>query len=409
MGSASPRKFNVGGVLMDRPFKIRRLGHFGLNVTNMEAGLRFYRDLLGFRVSDTVDFGKRIQDRDLAATLGDPNGYFMRYGTDHHAFVLFNRRVREAMGRDDAKPGLTINQITWQVGSLKEVNDAIRWFEEEGVRLQRSGRDMPGSNWHTYLCDPDDHSNELYYGMEQVGWDGYSKPQAMYDRAFHNPPDLPQLSELEEVEEALKRGVRLDSGRRDVERLPADYDVDGIRLPRPFKIVRIGPLGLFVRDMSKAEDFYCTRLGFVVSEEVEWKGHRCVLLRAGSEHHSVGLYPIELQKNLGLRPDSSLAYAGFQVANYQQLKDAARFLEGNGATIMDSMPAELCPGMDYTAHVMDPDGHCIQLYYYMEQLGGNEQRRYGKMPTVGRVESWPETVPAVADTYQGETFMGPWG
>ena len=122
---SASKQFNVGGVLMDRPFKIRRLGHMGLNVVDMDAGLHFYRDLLGFRVSDAVNFGKRIKDREKAATLGDPNGYFMRYGTDHHAFVLFPQRIREALGRDDAKPGSTINQITWQVGSLEEVHDAV--------------------------------------------------------------------------------------------------------------------------------------------------------------------------------------------------------------------------------------------------------------------------------------------
>ncbi len=36
-------KFDVGGILLDRHFQIRRLGHFGINVTDMEAGLRFYR------------------------------------------------------------------------------------------------------------------------------------------------------------------------------------------------------------------------------------------------------------------------------------------------------------------------------------------------------------------------------
>lgn len=409
MGTAATHKFDVGGVLMDRPFKIRRLGHFGLNVNDMEQGLRFYRDLLGFRVSDTVDFGKRLEDRQKAASLGDPNGYFMRYGTDHHAFVLWNRRIREAMGRDDAKPGLTINQITWQVGSLKEVSDAVRWFEAEHVRVQRSGRDMPGSNWHTYLYDPDDHINELYYGMEQVGWDGYSKPRAMYDRAFHETPDLPQISEVDEVEEALKRGVDIHSGRREVEHLPPVYDVDGIRLPRPFKIVRIGPLGLFVEDVGRAEDFYCARLGFTPSEEVTWRGQRCVFLRAASEHHSLALYPLGLRSELGLKPDSSLAYAGFQLANYRQLKQAAGFLESRGVPQNTAWPAELCPGLDYAAHVLDPDGHCIQLYYYMEQAGGSVLHGHGRHPVLGGVESWPETVPAAPDSYQGEPFMGPWG
>ncbi len=49
---AADGKFDVGGILLDRPFKIRRLGHFGINVTDMEAGLRFYRELLGLGRQD---------------------------------------------------------------------------------------------------------------------------------------------------------------------------------------------------------------------------------------------------------------------------------------------------------------------------------------------------------------------
>ena len=48
------KRYDVGGVLMERPFKIRRLGHFGINVVDMEKGKRFYRDLLGFRVVDVI-------------------------------------------------------------------------------------------------------------------------------------------------------------------------------------------------------------------------------------------------------------------------------------------------------------------------------------------------------------------
>ena len=51
--------FDVGGIRLDRPFKIRRLGHFGFNSRNMNAAMHFYRDLLGFQVTDTLDFGPR--------------------------------------------------------------------------------------------------------------------------------------------------------------------------------------------------------------------------------------------------------------------------------------------------------------------------------------------------------------
>ena len=46
--SSVDTKFDVGGVLLDRPFKVRRLGHFGFNVDDIEAHRHFYGDLLGF-------------------------------------------------------------------------------------------------------------------------------------------------------------------------------------------------------------------------------------------------------------------------------------------------------------------------------------------------------------------------
>ena len=410
MKTSAQTRFNVGGVLLDRPFKIRRLGHFGFNLVKMDEGVRFYTDLLGFRVSDVIDYSSRATRPEQLAGLGDPRGYFMRYGSDHHALVLFNQRVREALGpRYRAQPGLTINQITWQVGSLREVGSAIHWFDKKGVKIQRSGRDMPGSNWHTYLYDPDGHTNELYYGIEQIGWSGQSKPKVMYDRGFHEPPALPQVSEFEEVQQALKDGVDLLSGYRYIERLPATYDVDGILLPRPFKIVRLGPVSLFVKDVHAAESFYRATLGFVPTEEVSWQGHRCVFMRVSTEHHSLALYPLALREKLGMSPHTTSMALGLQLANYEQLRNAVRFLADHGVRVTSAIPPELYPGMDYVAHVFDPDGHCLQLYYYMEQVGWDGKPRPKDLRRKPVDGEWPATLEPLPDTYQGEPFLGPWG
>jgi catechol 2,3-dioxygenase-like lactoylglutathione lyase family enzyme len=407
MATSTQNKFNVGGVLLDRPFKIRRLGHFGFNLTNMDEGRRFYTDLLGFRVSDVMDYSKRAKSPDQLTGLGDPHGYFTRYGGDHHALVLFPKRVRDALGRHE-KPGVTINQVTWQVGSLGEVGGAIRWLKEKNIKIQRSGRDMPGSNWHTYLFDPDGHQNELYYGIEQIGWNGHSKPRVMYDREFHEAPALPQVSEFEEVEQALKRGVDVLSGHRHVDELPATHDVDGVFLPRPFKIVRLGPVELFVKDLSAAETFYRDTLGFTLTEEVAWRGHRCLYLRANTEHHSLALYPLAMRDELGVSPHTTSMSLGLQLANYRQLRDAVKFLREHGARSAD-VPPELYPGIDYAAHVLDPDGHCLKLYYYMEQVGWDGKPRPKELRRKVDHENWPETVEPMSDTFEGEPFFGPWG
>ena len=60
--ASNGNRFNVGGVLLARPFKIRRLGHFGFNATRMDESREFYGDLLGFKHSDVLDFGKMPQN-----------------------------------------------------------------------------------------------------------------------------------------------------------------------------------------------------------------------------------------------------------------------------------------------------------------------------------------------------------
>jgi catechol 2,3-dioxygenase-like lactoylglutathione lyase family enzyme len=318
--------FEVGGVQLDRPFRVARLGHVGLNVDDVTSSVAFYRDLLGFFVADTIDFAAALPPQvlppEVAATLPETVGYFMRYGSDHHSFVLFPSCVMSAVGRGPAS--VTINQLTWQVGSLRQVVEGRTWLEEQGVRLTRSGRDMPGSNWNVYFLDPDGHTNELYYGMEQVGWDGLSKPAPMHDRIFREAPELPQPSEEEEVASALAAGVDLASGTRAREQRDFAYEVDGVTLARPFKIVRLGPVGLFVDDIEASTAFYEGVLGLRTTEESETGGHRSRFLRANTEHHCLALVPKALRDGLELSPDTTTAWIGLQVATTRWRSSAPR-------------------------------------------------------------------------------------
>ncbi|MGH7047825.1 MAG: VOC family protein [Stellaceae bacterium] len=405
--SSLAERYNVGGIILPRPFKIRRLGHFGFNVDRLAESRRFYGDLLGFTASDTLDFS-HMPWFPKDADLGDTRGYFMRYGTDHHAFVLFPKRVMDHRADRKFAPEVTVNQITWQCGSLKEITDAHSYFEAQQVRIQRVGRDMPGSNWHVYVYDPDGHTNELYYGIEQIGWNQASKPRAMYDRGFGSKPPLPQMSEAEEVERARQGGLDIFSGHRPQPTQGESYEVEGVLLPRPFKITKIGPIGLFVDDIERAEAFYCERLGFVRSEASSYRGARCLFLRCGAEHHSLGLFPKELRGELGLSGGTTCMSFGIELGSYAQLREAVAFLKRKGVSFIDTIPPELYPGIDYAAFALDPDGHCIQLYYYMEQIGWDGRVR----PAAERrraVADWPEMLEPLSDTYIDQVFQGPFG
>ena len=401
--------FDLGGVRWPRPFRIRRLGHFGINVEDPERSKDFYCRLLGFRISDPLDFRPRLPDEKRKQDFGPHVGYFARHGTDHHSFVFFPRRIFNELNPWARDPSGAVNQITWQVGSLQEISDAFDWFTKNGRPIRRAGRDLPGSNWHFYPPDPEGHTNELYYGIEQIGWDGYSKPPDMYGVRYAKPPELPHKSEFAEVMQAAKERIPIQRGLRAEESGGAEkYNVGGVLLARPFKIVRHGPVRLFAKDMEAMLAFYRDDLGFAVTEKVSYKNFDCFFLRANTEHHSLALYPVGLREELGLRGDSTLMSFGVQVGTYKQLREAIVFLRDNGVKVK-RLPPELYPGIDYSAFAIDPDGNAIQLYYYMEQVGWDgKPRQAAQRPKIDN-DHWPESVPGQSDTVLGEPYLGPLG
>ncbi len=400
-------RFAVGGVNLDRPFKIVRLGHFGFNSDHVEETVRFYTELLGFDITDIRDATERLTEEQKKRIKGPPIGVFTRYGSDHHALVLFNRSLRETTDPPGRWPeGVTTNQITWQCGSLAQISDAIDWFAAKQVPIVRSGRDMPGSNWHTYITDPDGNVNELYYGIEQIGWDGYSKPWEMHDRAFRERPELPQISEYREVSDALAKGVDPTTGYRVSERPEETFDVDGILMARPFKVTAMGPVRLFLRDVEAGIRFYTEMLGFTPTEEVSYQGQRCAFLRCNTAHHAVALYPIALRETLGLSGHTNNFCIGLRLANYRQLRNARQFLMDRGCEVFELAP-ELFPGMDYTFFLRDPDGHAVQFYAYMEQVGWDGKPRPAGERRKMTPGVWPETIEPAPDSFMGEPFLGP--
>lgn len=401
---------NVEGVNLKRPFQIRRLGHFGLNVASPNDSMAFYGDLLGFEMSDPLDFGPRIPEPQRSE-VGHTVGYFTRNGTDHHSFVLFPKKaVNAANPHYKDYPDLTINQITWQVSTLREVSQGYDWFDHNQVKILRSGRDTPGSNWHFYPVDPCGHINELYYGIEQIGWSGLSKPPEMHTIKHMKPPQLPYPSEYSEVEHALQVGMDIHSGWKKEIHLAETFDVGGVLLARPFKICKIGPLHLWVDDVPKAEHFYTQAMGLSMTEQVNVEGERCVFLRANTEHHALGLFPRSLSNKLGvsLPNPSSLLSFGFQVGSYLQLTDAISFLLERGCKLFE-LPHALSPGMGHHVYVVDPDGFLIQLYWEMEHIGWNglprpeELRRHFALDP----KHWPKSIDPMSDSYCGEIFLGP--
>lgn len=392
--AAATRTYTVGGVERPRPFAVQRLGHSALYQRDLAAALTFYRDLLGFRVTDTLPHG--AQGAGVIA-------HFLTHNSDHHSFLLMDAAFgAQRDGRYNR--GITLNQLSFQVGALQEVVDGGRFVEEHCGGLWRIGRDVPGSNWAVYALDPDGHPVELFYGMEQIGWDRRSKPIGAV------PPvagdlQLPQRPEWMEVEAAVAAGVDLAGGAASIDPLPPRFDVGGVLLARPFKIVDIGPIGLFVDDLEASVRWYHDIYGLPITERTTIRGHEGVFLRAGAGHHAVSLFPVALREELGFPARSTVATVGMRVANYAQLRDAVAFLRDAGVEVRTDVERGMHAGMGHVAWVIDPDGHRLALYCSMERIGWDGRPR----PAESRpsyAEPWPSTV-AERDDDPAPAFFGP--
>ena len=145
------------------PVKVRKLGHAVLVVNDIEATTRFWTEIMGFKVSDRNEQGM----------------VFLRYGGDHHTIGLAQAKDKGALPGHD-QPGLS--HLAFEVGTMDELFRIRDFLEANGVKITFEGRKGPGSNPGIEFLDPDGFQVELYAGMDQIGWDGHSRPPEQWNR-----------------------------------------------------------------------------------------------------------------------------------------------------------------------------------------------------------------------------------
>ena len=146
------------------PVKVRRLGHVALKVRDIEASVKFYTECLGFQVSDVNEQGI----------------VFLRLPahTDHHTMNLV-QSDRVGPGGDQS----TLDHISLEVESLEDLRRMKRFLEEKGVKILGPLRQRgPGGDKTLDFLDPDGNSVQLYCEMDQIGWDGKSRPKEQWNR-----------------------------------------------------------------------------------------------------------------------------------------------------------------------------------------------------------------------------------
>lgn len=132
-----------------RPPANLKFSHMGLSCIDVAKMEEFYTSILGFTVTDRGNAG----GMDLVFLSRDPN--------DHHQIVLASGRPKD-MPANTANPqfGPSINQISFQMGSISDIRDI-------GERLQEYGTTnfFPANHgiaWSIYSHDPEGNNLEFF-------------------------------------------------------------------------------------------------------------------------------------------------------------------------------------------------------------------------------------------------------
>lgn len=141
------------------PIHIKKLGHVVIQVRNLERSVRFYTEVMNFRVSDDASSG----------------GVFLTALGDHHTIGLF-----PSDGENAEMPGegaVRLHHFAMQVGSLEELFDIRVYLLKRRVPIVWEGRRAMGGHTSVEFLDPDGYHLEVYCDMDQIGPDGRSRPR----------------------------------------------------------------------------------------------------------------------------------------------------------------------------------------------------------------------------------------
>ncbi|HYM27722.1 MAG TPA: VOC family protein [Steroidobacteraceae bacterium] len=147
------------------PFRIAKLGHVVLHVSDLQRSVRFYTQVLGFEVSDV--YPEQVM----------PGGMvFLRCNPDHHGVALLSGLAGPAQGAE-------LNHVAFEVATLEEVLRARDQLRRHQVPIDFEGRRRAGCQLAVEFRDPDGHRLEIYWGIDQIGSPGAARPASEWKLA----------------------------------------------------------------------------------------------------------------------------------------------------------------------------------------------------------------------------------
>jgi len=176
------------------------------------------------------------------------------------------------------------------------------------------------------------------------------------------------------------------------------YDPDRVRsMRRPhglaFNIGKIGHVVLNVRDVERSARFYAELLGFEVSDVYpeEMVPGGMVFLRCNPDHHGIALVGSMREA----ATNSDLNHIAFEVATLDEVVRARDHLLRHGVAI--DFAGRRRAGCQIAVEFRDPDGHRLEIYWGIDQIGSE-----GRVRPPGEWKGARTIEDAVADPVRGQ-------
>ena len=144
--------------------RVTKIGHIGLYCQDIKKMTDFYTNILGMKLSDVNEQGM----------------VFLRFGTDHHSFNLVPMTEEMKKKGDGAQALQHIALEVWDLEELKKIGKYLQSKSVKGgPKIKHEG---PGNNYVYNFQDPEGNNLQFFCGMDQIGWDGKSRPKEQWNR-----------------------------------------------------------------------------------------------------------------------------------------------------------------------------------------------------------------------------------
>jgi catechol 2,3-dioxygenase-like lactoylglutathione lyase family enzyme len=144
----------------------RRIAHIGMTTADLAGFVAFYEDVLGMIVSDRMPYPEDSPFYE---------GVWMRCNSDHHTISVFGLRDPATTVADRSLTG-RLHHIAFEMDSFDDLRRAARMVRERDLPLQGMRTGGPGCQLRIYFWDPENNLVELFWGLDQIGWDGSVRP-----------------------------------------------------------------------------------------------------------------------------------------------------------------------------------------------------------------------------------------